>query len=147
MSGIAIAGAVVGAAATVYSANKQAGAAKQQAAAQREATAAQQKMAGAQAARERLAQIRQGRRQGGSITAAAGASGLGQTTSGVAGSLSSIGSQVASNIGQINIQEGFAELASQANQRAADAQTKQAKWQSIGQVGQTIFSQSVSRIS
>lgn len=147
MSGVFIAGAVVGAAVNVYSANKQAGAAKQQAAAQREATAAQQKMAGASAAKERLAQIRQGRMKGGAITAAAGASGMGQSTSGVAGSISSIGSQTASNIGQINVQEGFAELASRANQRAADAQVKQAKWQAIGQVGQTIFNQSVSRIN
>lgn len=146
MSGVFIGAAVIGAAATIYSGQQQAKAAKQQAAAQREATAAQQKMAGAQAAKERLSQIREARMRAGAIASAAGSSGMGQASSGVAGSISSIGSQTASNIGSINVQEGFAEMASVANQRAADAQAKQMKWQAIGNIGQTIFSTAFNRM-
>ena len=146
MSGVLIGAAVIGGAATVYSANKQASAAKSQASAQRESTAAQQKMASAEAARERLKAVREARIRSGTVAGGAGAEGVGQTTSGVAGSIASIGSQTASNIGAINIQEGFAQIASNANQKAADAGAKMAKWQGIGAIGQTIFNQSVSRI-
>ena len=146
MSGVVIGAAVIGAATTVYAADKQADAAKKQAAAQRESTAAQQKMSSANSARERLKAIREARMRAGSIAGGAAAGGVGQASSGVAGSIASIGSQAGANIGAINVQEGFAEMASVANQKAADAGAEMAKWQGIGAIGQTIFSTAASRI-
>jgi len=151
MTGIATSTALIGAAAisaaaTIYSADQQADAAEEQAAAQRESTAAQQKMSSANAARERLKAIREARMRAGAIAGDAGAGGVGQVSSGVAGSIASIGSQAGANIGAINVQEGFAEIASQANQRAADAQADAAQWQAIGNIGQTIFSTAMSRM-
>lgn len=151
MSGISVgtaivAGAAVGAATTLYSASQQADAAEEQAQAQRESTAAQQKMSSANAARERLKAIREARMRAGAIAGDAGAGGVGQASSGVAGSIASIGSQAGANIGAINVQEGFAEIASQANQRAADAQADAAQWQAIGSIGTTIFNQAAARI-
>lgn len=132
MSGIAVATAVA-ATATVYSANKQAKATKQAAAAQREATQAQSRSASVQAARDRMKQIREARIRAGAIAGSAGAAGVGQATSGVAGSIASIGSQTGANIGQINVTQGFAEIASTALQRSADKQVEAQKWQMIGQ--------------
>jgi hypothetical protein len=66
--------------------------------------------------------------------------GMGQASSGIAGSLSSIGSQAGSNIANINVQEGFAGMASAANQRAANAAAKGAQWQAIGQIGSMAMS-------
>lgn len=130
---VAVIGAVISAGATVYSANKQAKATKQAAAAQREATQAQSRSASVQAARDRMKQIREARIRAGAIAGSAGAAGVGQTSSGVAGSIASIGSQTASNIGQINVTQGFAEIASTALQRSADKQVEAQKWQMIGQ--------------
>ena len=138
--------AVIGAVATVGSAVMQSDAAEEQAQAQREAIDAQQKIASADAARERLKAIREARIRAGAIAGGAGAGGVGQVSSGVAGSIASIGSQAGSNIGAINVHEGFAEIASQANQRAADAQADMMQWQAIGSIGKTIFSQAASRI-
>jgi len=146
MSGVFIGAAVIGAAATVYSGVQQSSAAKDQAAAQREANNANQRAASASAARERIQAVRQARMAMGKISNTGGGMGMGQESSGIAGSIASIGSQTGSNIANINVQEGFAEMASQANQRAADAQSEIMKWQAIGNIGQTIFSQSVSRI-
>ena len=139
MSGIAVA-ATVSAAATVYSSKKQAKAAKQAAAAQREATQAQSRSASVQAARDRMSQIREARIRAGAIAGSAGAAGVGQASSGVAGSISSIGSQTGSNIGQINVTQGFAEIASTALQRSADSQVEAQKWQMIGGISKSIFS-------
>jgi hypothetical protein len=64
---------------------------------------------------------------------------MGQASSGVAGSISSIGSQAGANIGAINVAQGFAESASASLQRAADAQLKQAGWQSVSSVASGAF--------
>ena len=149
MSGVAIGAAVIGAAATVYSANKASDAAKDQAAAQRDASAAQGRMASADAARERIKQAREARVRRAQIVSAGSNAGLGTGggTSGISGAVGSVSSQMASNIGTINQTEGFAAEISAANQRGADAQADMMKWQAWGNVGQTIFSQSASRIT
>ena len=149
MSGVFIATAVIGAAATVYSSQQQSKAAKAQAAAQRDATAAQGRMSSADAARERIKQAREARVRRAQIVSAGSNAGLGTGggTSGISGAVGSVSSQMASNIGTINQTEGFAAEISAANQRGADAQTDMMKWQAWGNVGQTIFSQSASRIT
>ena len=139
-TGVAVVGTAVGAASTVYSANKQAKATKQAAAAQREATQAQSRSASVQAARDRMKQIREARIRAGAIAGVAGSEGMGMGTSGVAGSIASIGSQTGSNIGQINVTQGFAETASNALQRSADYQVEAQKWQMIGGISKSIFS-------
>lgn len=136
--GVAAAAATAGA--TVYSANKQAKASKQAAAAQREATQAQSRSASVQAARDRMKQIREARIRAGAIAGVAGSEGMGMGTSGVAGSIASIGSQTGSNIGQINVTQGFSETASNALQRSADYQVEAQKWQMIGGISKSIFS-------
>lgn len=146
MSGVIIGAAVIGAAATIYSADQASDAAKDQAAAQRDASAAQGRMASADAARERIKQAREARIRAATIQGAASGIGLGAGTSGLSGSIGSISSQMASNIGTINQTEGFAAEISAANQRGADAQADMMKWQAWGNVGQTIFSQSAARI-
>jgi len=146
MSGVMIGAAVISGAATLYSGSKQASAAKKQAAAQNDANKANQRAASASAARERIQAVRAARMATGKISNTGGGMGMGQESSGIAGAISSIGSQTGSNIANINVQEGFAEMASQANQRGADAQSDMMKWQAIGNVGQTIFSQAVGRI-
>ncbi len=144
MSGIAA--AVIGGGLMIGSSVMQAGAAKDAARAQKESYAAQQKMSSANAARERLKAIREARMRAGAIAGDAGAAGVGQASSGVAGSIASIGSQAGSNLGAINVQEGFAEMASVANQNAADASADMAKWQAVGNIGSTIFSMGTARI-
>ena len=146
MSGVAIGAAVIGAAATIYSADQASDAAEDQAAAQRDASAAQGRMSSAEAARERIKQAREARIRRAQVASAGSNAGLGMTSSGISGAVGSISSQMASNIGTINQTEGFAAEISAANQRGADAQTDMMKWQAWGNVGQTIFSQSASRI-
>lgn len=121
-------------------------AAEQQATAQKESLSAQQKMADVEAQRQRIQQVRESRIRRAQILASSGNTGLGVGTSGVSGSISSVGSQAASNIGMINQTQTFAAEASAANQRAADAasrgaqaQATAAQWQSIGGFSQSIF--------
>jgi len=109
--------------------------------AQRESQQAQQRSASANAQRERIKAMREARIRAAQIEASAGAAGMGQLSSGVAGSIASIGSQAGANIGQINVQEGFAEEASLANQRAANAMADAAQWQAIGGIATNIFNQ------
>lgn len=128
---VAIIGAVIGAGASVYAASKQSSAMKEQANAQRDASEAQSRSASVQAARERMKQIREARIRSGAISNTAGGAGMGQQSSGVAGSISSIGSQTGANIGAINVTQGFAESASSSLQAAADAGVDAQKWQMI----------------
>jgi hypothetical protein len=145
MSGVLVGAAVIGAAGAVYSANKQSAALKNSANAQREATQAQSRSASVQTARDRMAQIREARIRAGAIGAAGGSEGVGQISSGIAGSISSIGSQAGSNIGAINVAQGFAQTASNAMQVSTDQQVKAQRWQQIGaissQVASTAFTQ------
>lgn len=145
MSGVIVGAAVIGAAGAVYSANKTSKAMKNSANAQREATQAQSRSASVQAARDRMAQIREARIRAGAIAGAGGAEGVGMVSSGIAGSIASVGSQAGANIGAINVAQGFAETASAAMQVSTDQQVKAQRWQAIGaissQVASTAFSQ------
>lgn len=109
--------------------------------AQKEASEAQKRSAAVEAQRDRMRVIREARIRAAQVRAQAGAEGIGQTSSGVAGAISSIGSQAGSNIGAINVTQGFAETASNALQQSASAQVKQAGWQVVGQVAGSIFQQ------
>lgn len=146
MVGVAIV-AGVSAAATVYSGQQQASAAKKQAQAQNEANRANQAAASAQAARQRVEQARAQRIAAGRAVQAGVNTGGGVDSSKVTGAVSSATSQAAANIGAINVQETFAEQASQALQRAANYGAQAAKWQAIGGFSKSIFSWSTSGIS
>ena len=111
---------------------QQAGAAKDQARAQRSAQEAQQRSSEFQAQRERIRAVREARIQRATMETGAGAAGVGMGSSGVVGAASSMASQLGANIGAQNVQRGFAQIASQANQAAANAAAKGAQWQAIG---------------
>lgn len=142
MSGVAIASVAISAYSAISSSQNQKKAMKQQAA----ANAAQQRATSAEAQRERIKAIREARMRAGQIEGAGGTMGMGQASSGIAGSISSIGSQAADNIGRINVQEGFAAQASAANIAAAKYQSKAATWQAIGSISTSIFNQAAPNI-
>ena len=119
--------------------NKAAGSAKQAAAAQKESQAAQGRMAEVEAQRARIAQVREARIRRAQIIGST--TNLGPGTSGVSGATGSVTSQESSNIGLINQTQTFAQQATAANQRAADAssamveaQQKGAQWQTINTI-------------
>lgn len=127
-------------------AQEQSQAMRDQAEAQKQSEQAKARMAEVQAARERVSQVREERIRRAQVISSAGNQGLGAGTSGVAGSVSSIGSQAGANIGFINQQETFAGDASKANQNAADASARAgvaaaegAQWQTIGSFGSSVF--------
>ena len=129
-------------------ADRQASAMQEGAQAQKEAEQAKSRIAERENARARIEQAREARIRVASIQASTGAAGIGAGTSGVAGSVSSIGSQAGSNIGFINQQETFAGQASAAMQRSADATARAgvasaegAQWQQIGGLANAAFSQ------
>lgn len=132
--------AAIGVGVTAIGTIKSSQAASKQAAEQKKANAAQQAAASASAQRERIKAVREARLRAGQVDNAGGSMGMGQSSSGIAGSLSSIGSQAGSNIANINVQEGFAATASAANQRAADFGAQAAKWQAIGSIGSQVTS-------
>lgn len=107
---------------------------KEQAAAQRESSAAQGRMAEIDAQRQRVQQVREARIRRAQILASQGETGAG--TSATVGGLSSVTTQVASNIGNINQTQGLAAAASAANQRAADAASSAANWEAFGNLVQ-----------
>ena len=128
----------VAAAVSIFSAVKQADAQKDAARAQRDSIAAQKKIADVNTARERVQAARQARVARASILASAGNEGMGG--SGVSGATSSIGSQYGGNIAHINTMQTFGAQASAANQRAVDAQSSAATWQSIGGLAGSVTS-------
>lgn len=125
---------------TGYSAYQSYKAGKEQTKMQKQQIAMQQKATNVQATRERIQAAREARIKRAQILASTSNMGLGAGTSGVAGATSSVQSQLGANIGTSNVLTGFAEKASQYSQRAADAASKGAMWQSIGNIGGTIFS-------
>jgi hypothetical protein len=127
------------AAATVASTVMSAKASRDQAKAQKASMQAQSRAAGAEAQRARIQAVREARIQRAMMESAAGKAGIGFQSSGVVGAGSSIGSQLGANIGNQNVQLGFADMASAANQRAADAASRGAQWQAVGQVAGSIF--------
>lgn len=114
-------------------------ASKDQAAAQRESIKVQGRQNALEAQRERIKQVRAARIARASVLSGASASGMGAGTSGVQGATASIGSQLGSNIGDIGVSQSFAEQASAANIRAANAGAKLAQWQAIGGLSSSIF--------
>lgn len=136
----AVAAIVVGAAVSVYSSNQQAKASKNAANAQREATAAQGRQSSVEAQKERIRQQREARIRRGAIISSGVNSGLGSGSSGIGGSIGSVATQMAENIGTINQTQTFAQETGTALQKAADYNVKAQKWQAIGQIGQSIFS-------
>jgi hypothetical protein len=107
---------------------------QQAASAQKDSIAAQKKIADAQAAKERIQTAREARIRRAQILASTGNQGVGAASSGPAGAVSSIGSQLGSNIANINTIQNYAQQASKANQQAADAQAMGAMWQGIGNI-------------
>lgn len=146
VAGIALAGTAVSAYSGYKEQKKAAAAQQQMAAAQRESIAAQQRASNVEAARQRMQMAREARIRKSQVLATAGLTGLGAGTAGVSGAVSSIGTQLAANIGTANVLTGFAEQASQANQRAADFSSKAAthmakaqQWQQLGAISGSIF--------
>ncbi len=113
--------------------------AQKQASAQKDAIKAQQRSASVQAAAERVKAIREARIARAAMISESGKSGVGFESSGVIGAESSIGSQLGANIGMQNVQLGFADMASKANQRAASAASQGAMWQAVGSISGSIF--------
>lgn len=107
-------------------------ASKSQAKAQKQSIAAQQRISDAQSARERVQAVREARIRRAQILASTGNQGIAPTSSGPAGAVSSISSQLGSNIANINTIQNFAQQASKANQQAVDAKATGAMFQTIG---------------
>lgn len=105
---------------------------RESAKAQKQSIAAQQRISDAQSARERVQAIREARIRRAQILASTGNQGIASTSSGPAGAVSSIGSQLGSNIANINTIQNFAQQASKANQQAVDAKATGAMFQTIG---------------
>ena len=122
----------ISAGATVAGTVMSAQAASDQADAQKSAQQAQQRASEFQAQRERIKAVREARIQRASMEAGAVASGVGMGSSGVVGAASSMASQLGANIGAQNVQMGFAQMASQANQAAANAAARGTQWQAFG---------------
>ena len=99
--------------------------------AQKEGIAAQGRSADVESHRARIAQNREARIRRANVLASTGA--MAEGNSGVLGAAFSTVSQEASNIGLIGQTQTFAQEASAANQRAADASGERAKAQAIGQ--------------
>lgn len=133
--------AAISAGTSVASAVGQYRSGQEAAAAQEKAQEAQSRATQVSAQRERLQALREARIKRAQIQSLAGVQGVGG--SGVQGAVSSIGSQLGANIGYMNVQEGFAQQASQANIQASQAMAEGATWQAIGGLAKqvnTIFS-------
>lgn len=146
----AVVGAVIGVASLAQQRKAQKAAekaAKQKAANQQGVVEVKKQQNDVSARQDRIKQAREARIRRARIIAATGNEGLGfNGTSGSVGGTSSVSSQAANNIGNINQDVGFANRISVFNQGAADAQgsynsaqASNAQWQSIGNVGSSIF--------
>ena len=113
--------------------------AQEQASAQKKAEQARQRAAQEEAMQSRINEARKMRRAAAEARQAGVNMGFGAGTSMVTGAAGSAISQGANNIGRINVQEGFASLASKYYQQAADAGASAAGWQSLSNLGSSIF--------
>ena len=104
----------------------------------------QQRQSTVEAQRQRMAQIREQRIIQGRLTASAGQAGigLGGSTSAFAGSTASLGTQLGTNIGNINVAEGFAREQGAANIAYGNAisdvytaSNRASGWQQIASLG------------
>lgn len=126
---------------------------ERQAAEQRRVEEARARFAAVQARRQRQEAVRRGRiRQGTMLASAAGIGGglgvaQGGGTSGLTGGIGAVSTQVARQIGDINVAESTGEQLSAANIRAAGyatqavgAQAQGAAWSQMATLGSSIFS-------
>lgn len=126
---------------------------ERQAAEQRRVEEARARFAAVQAKRQRQEAVRRGRiRQGTMLASAAGIGGglgvaQGGGTSGLTGGIGAVSTQVARQIGDINVAESTGEQLSAANIRAAGyatqavgAQAQGAAWSQMATLGSSIFS-------
>lgn len=105
---------------------------------QKAANEAQARMSATEEQRKRIQATREARIRRAMIEGQTTAQGMGTGTSGYAGGTSSVTSQFASNVGYSNVMGDFADQASAASQKAADAQSSTMMWQTIGGIGQQI---------
>jgi len=131
----------------IEASNDAAKGAKRQSEAAKKAEEARSRQSEVEAQRLRIQQAREGRIRRAQVISATGNEGLGFSgTSGSVGAISSITSQIGSNIGFINQKQGFAneisgfnlEAANQAG-KIAQANAKGASFQALGNVGDSIF--------
>ena len=105
---------------------------------QKAANAAQARMSATEEQRKRIQATREARIRRAMIEGQTTAQGMGTGTSGYAGGTSSVTSQFGSNLGYSNVMGDFAAQASDASEKAADAQSSAMMWQTIGGIGQQI---------
>lgn len=121
--------------ATAYSIDQQQKAGR----AQERAERIRQKQADAQNRRQRIQQLRQARiARANAIAAQSGTSG-GMASSQALGTTASIQSQLGSNLGFMNQQQGFNQAIGQQNIRASQAMTNAGTAQAIGGVASGVF--------
>lgn len=106
---------------------------RQAVSAQKEAQKTAQRSADVRAQRERIRQVREARIRQAQVTAAGFASGA-PGSSGVQGGISSLGSQLGSNIGALNTQQAASNVISTANQAGLDAQSRGAEFGFASQI-------------
>jgi flagellar biosynthesis component FlhA len=102
-----------------------------------------------QSQRARVQAQREARIRHGQILAGMGTSGLGMTgSSSFTGAMGSVSSQLGTNIGDINVGEGFAQEQSQYNiaaasygQKALEAESRAAGWKQMGTMAENIGGQ------
>lgn len=105
-----------------------------------------QRMEQVKAARARVEEQRKARLRHGQILAQGGASGLSMTgTAPMIGALGSVSTQMSSNIGDINVAEGFSQEQSGYNvgmaaqeQKIGESQARAAGWQQLGSMASNI---------
>lgn len=106
---------------------------------QKASSAAQARMSATEEHRKRIQATREARIRRAMIEGQTTAQGMGTGTSGYAGGTGSVASQFGSNIGHSNVMGDFANQASAANQKAADAQSSASLWGMVGGFGQKMI--------
>lgn len=129
-------------------AKKQEALAREQNEDQRKANAAAKRVDDLSAENQRIEQARNAYLSQAEILNTTLGQGVGINSSGVIGGASSVASQAATNIGDLNVAQGFGNLAAMYNQRAADKnlqimslQRTQQMWQNIGSIALSGFAQ------
>jgi len=105
---------------------------------QQRAQEAAQKRADISAYRERIQAVRQARAQRGATLQSAQSQGV-SVSSGAAGALSSIGSQIGANLSFLDTTQALAQQESIFKQNAIAAESKAATYQAYGQIANSIF--------
>lgn len=141
-------GALAGGAAlvSIYEKHEGAKASKEAIAETRKQNRISQRKADMRAARDRVSLVRKARIARAQIEATAENTG-GSGGSGVAGGASSIGSQVASNLGFVNRVGDLNTQITESRDREADALSRAARSEAIGGVADSVFGTAISRVS